>query len=62
MVADCAGMISIQDFLDIFRFSLFSVSYHIDKQLSDFLFNGHTCNGILHPLDLLVIKIIRFLS
>ena len=55
-------MIGIQYFLDILRFSLLSVPYHVDKQLTDFLFDGHTCNGIFHPLDLLVVKVIRFLS
>ena len=62
MIADSAGMIGIQHLLDILRFSLLGISDHVYKQLADLLLNGHPCNGILYPLDLLVIKIIRFLS
>ena len=54
----CGGIVAdASDVVLVYRhFQILFVSggTHIKEQLSDFLIQGHSCNGVLHPFTILV--------
>ncbi len=56
VIADGTDVVVVQDAAQVFFCALRT---HVDEQLTDLLFVGHARDGVLDPLDTLVVKIER---